>query len=278
VDVEAGEEVTCTFYNELLPLSVCPAQSAGNELTRILGVGMGSTTAYKAVNKIVVPDNTNVLSLYGQLAGKEVGPYKYARFIRPNSTYINDKTLESPAYRGSAVFWFGQELTPSTLSYWKARLIGAPTTKPFVQRAFILYPTYQTETPFVNVFDPLAFDQSIENHVYWDALAGWIPQQMYDMTIPPPGQPVDVTVQVALVDNDRDARPVELTVSAGQSSVTVTPAGPSNGDLLNIITITLEDVAPGTDTIAIQLVSPQTTGDSVAIVGATANYACVDQN
>lgn len=86
--------------------------------------------------QIVVPNAAEVVALYGQLAGKEQGPYKYARFLRPNGTYINDTSKESPAYRRSAIFWYGQTLTPATTANWRARLIGAPTSAPFVQRAF----------------------------------------------------------------------------------------------------------------------------------------------
>jgi hypothetical protein len=241
-------------------------------VTDILGKGMGSNTAASNVAKIVIPNNGDVVELYGQLAGKQVGSYKYARFIRPNGTYINDKTKESPAYRNAAVFWYGQDLTPANLAHWRARLIGATTKNPRVQRAFLLYPTYQTQVEYVNVFE--TFADSTRNHVYWDAANNWFPTQQQIIAISPPQQPADLVVSVAVVDNDRDDRPFTLTISAGIVSQTVTVNGPTNGDLLNIVQVSLNGVPAGTSTIVLDLESPYLTGDSVAMVGMTAHYPC----
>ena len=255
---------------------VCLPDAGVNEMTTILGQGMGSNTSGKGVVKIVVPNPNDVVSIYGQLAGKEQRSYKYARFLRPNGTYINDKTQESPAYRNSAVFWFGEYLTPANTAHWRARLIGAPTNKPFVQRAFLLYPTYETATAYVNVFE--LFDVSSENHVYWDAANGWIPTQQQIIPMAAPLQPVDLTVMVAVVDNDRDTRPFKLTITAGGVSSTVMVNGPTNGDLLNLVQVTLNNVPAGTSQIVLDLESPDEIGDSVAMVGMTAHYPCVTSN
>jgi hypothetical protein len=232
---------------------------------------MGSNTKASNVAKVFVPNPGDVIELYGQLAGKDQRSWKYARFIRPNGTYINDKTLESPAYRQWAVFWYGQELTPTNLAHWRARLIGASTKTPFVQRAFILYPTYQTESQYVNVWE--TFGDSSKNHVFWESFNGWFPSQQQVIEIAPPQQPTEMTVTVALVDNDKDNRPLEVTVSAGGASQTVIVNGPTNGDLLNIIQVTLQ-VPAGTDEIVIDLVSPAEIGDSGAMVGMSAHYLC----
>jgi hypothetical protein len=79
---------------------------------------------------------------------------------------------------------------------------------------------------------------------------------------------------VALVENDNDTRPVQLTVSAvGATSQTVSPNGPTNGDNLNIVTFSLT-IPAGTDEIVLDLVSPSPNGDSVAMIGVVAHYAC----
>ncbi len=232
---------------------------------------MGSNASATNVTKVFVPNPEDVIQLYGQLAGKDQRAWKYARFIRPNGTYINDKTLESPAFRDWAVFWYGQDLTPATLPHWRARLIGAPTNAPFVQRAFILYPTYQTEAEYVNVFE--TFADSSNNHVFWEGFNGWFPTQQQVIEIAPPQLPTTLTVSVALVDNDKDDRPFELTITAGGVSQTVTVNGPTNGNLLNIVEVTLQ-VPAGTDDIVLDLVSPSEIGDSVAMTGMTAHYPC----
>ncbi|MBP8949664.1 MAG: hypothetical protein KBG73_12550, partial [Candidatus Promineofilum sp.] len=258
---------TNTPTNTPVPNS-CAAGAADYSYTSMLGTGLGSNEINRNGARVDIPNNNSVIELYAQLAGKKNGPYNYARFIRPNGTYINDKTLESPAYRQNAIFWFGQALTPPTLPYWKARLVGAPTSGPFVQRAFVLYPTYQTAEQYVDVVK--YFSNSATNHVYWQ----WIPVQVQNVPMPAPLTTVDLVVQVALVDNDPDDRPVDLKIEAGGKSQTVTQTDSTHGPLLSIITVTLEDVPAGTSQIVLTLTSPQTIGDSVAMIGMTANYRC----
>ncbi len=259
---------TNTPTNTPVPPS-CPAE-ADYLRTDLIGKGMGSNTTRTATTKVLIPDYTNVVELYGQLAGKQQGQYRYARFLRPNGTYINDQSKESPAYQKYAVFWYGQQLTPPNLPNWRARLIGAPTSAPFVERAFVLYPTYRTTTPYVNVWE--TFPVSAENHVYWEP--GWFPTQQQVIDIPAPLTTVDIVVNVAVVDNDRDARVFNMTISADGVSQFVSYANPTNGNLLNIVRVTLEDVPAGTSQIVIDLESPRNTGDSVAMIGMTAHYAC----
>ena len=259
---------TNTPTNTPVPNS-CPAGAADYSYTSMLGTGLGSNEINRNGARVDIPNNNSVIELYAQLAGKKNGPYNYARFIRPNGTYINDKTLESPAYRQNAIFWFGQALTPPTLPYWKARLVGAPTSGPFVQRAFVLYPTYQTAEQYVDVVK--YFSNSATNHVYWQ----WIPVQVQNVPMPAPLTAVDLVVRVALVDNDPDDRPVDLKIEAGGVSQTVTQTDSTHGPLLSIITVTLEDVPAGTSQIVLTLTSPQTIGDSVAMIGMTANYRCI---
>ena len=94
------------------------------------------------------------------------------------------------------------------------------------------------------------------------------------MAIPAPLAAVTVIVQVALVENDKDNRPLQLTVSAdGATPQTVSPTGPSHGNLLNIVTFSL-NIPAGTDEIVLDLVSPTPNGDSGAMVGVAAYYAC----
>ncbi len=258
---------TATPTNTPVP-NACPAGAAGYSYTSMVGTGLGSETINRNGARVDIPNNQNVIELYAQLAGKRSGPWNYARFIRPNGTYINDKTLESPAYRQNAVFWYGQQLTPTTLPYWKARLMGAPTTRPFVQRAFVLYPTYSTAQQYVDMVD--YFENSAQNHVYWQ----WIPVQVQSVALPAPLTTVDLVVRVALVDNDPDARPVDLTIEAGGVSQTVTQTDSTHGPLLSIIEVTLENVPAGTSQVVLTLESPMNIGDSVAMIGMTANYIC----
>ncbi len=63
------------------------------------------------------------------------------------------------------------------------------------------------------------FDESTENHVYWDVDNGWYADQTQTIAIPETQvDGADILVKVALVDNNKDGRPVILTVSAGNVS------------------------------------------------------------
>ena len=253
------------------PSSVCPVNTGGFLRTDVLGGGMGSTTAHKNLLKLTIPNWQSVTSLYGQLAGKQAGAAKYVRFIYPNNTYVQVNAITSPAYRPQAEFWYGAPLNPaaSIRGRWFLQTSGANNHIP---RAFVLYPTYQTADRFVNVFQ--TFANSSQSHVYWDTANGWIPAQQQIVPLTPPQRPANVTVTVVIVDNDRDARPFRLTISAGSVSQTVTVNGPTNGDLLNLVKVTLNNVPAGTSAIILDLVSPNQTGDSVSMIGMAAHYGC----
>ncbi len=274
VDLAAGDTVSCAFnFTEQIPPRICPVGEADFQRTDILGKGMGNDKKHKALVKILIPNWQTVDKLYGQLAAEENGKAKYVRFMYPNSTYEQVDTPTSLAYRQWAVTWYGSDLDPAAniRGRWFLQSSG---TKGHIPRAFLLYPTYHTTEEYVNVFDPLAFDESSENHVYYNVAAGWIAAQQYRIAIPAPLQSVTAVVQVALVENDNDTRPVQLTVSAvGATSQTVSPNGPTNGDNLNIVTFSLT-IPAGTDEIVLDLVSPSPNGDSVAMIGVVAHYAC----
>ena len=275
VQLATGGTVTCTFNltEQPIPPDICLDGAADYQRTVILGKGMGNDNKHQNLTKLAIPDWRNVDTLYGQLAGEQNGAAKYVRFIYPNKTYTQVGGITSPAYRQWATFWYGAELTPaaSISGRWFLQKSG---TNGHIPRAFLLFPTYHTTEPYVNVFDPLALVESRENHVYYDIEHGWIAEQQYRMAIPAPQQAVTIVVQVALIENDRDNRPLVLTVSAdGATPQMVSPTGPSHGDLLNIVTFNLP-IPAGTEEIIIDLVSPTPNGDSGAMVAASAYYAC----
>ncbi len=276
VELAAGDTVNCVFNIQEEappPADICPQDAADYQRTVILGKGMGNDNKHNTALKLAIPNWQTVDTLYAQLAGEQNGATKYVRFINPNNTYTQVNVQTSPAYRQWATFWYGADLEPAAniRGRWFLQTSGV---KGHVPRAFLLYPTYHTTEPYVNVFDPLAFDESRENHVYYNVSAGWIAAQQYRMAIPAPLQAVTIVVQVALVENDRDNRPLQLTVSAdGATPQTVSPNNPSHGDLLNIVTFSLT-IPAGTDEIVLDLVSPTPNGDSGAMVGVTAHYAC----
>ncbi len=273
---DGGASVVCIFTNTRV--NACPVDpNVGNLQTDLLGVGQGSTTKGIRTRKLVIPNYQNVDSLYGQLAAVDVGVMRWVRFRNPNNTYVQINDATSPAYRMSAVSWWGSDLTPQKFIkgqfFWGAKGNKSP-------RAFVLWPTYATTEPYANVL--ATFDESTENHVYWDINNGWFADQTQTITIPETQvDGADILVKVALVDNNKDGRPVILTVSAGNVSQQVIAYGPSDKDTLNLEEVLLENVPKGTTEVVLHLMSPAPDntypagGDSVAMIGAAANYACI---
>ena len=223
------------------------------------------------MRQLTIPNWQDVASLYGQLAGKQSGASKFVRFLYPNGSFVQVDTITSPAYRTGAEFWYGADLNPAAniRGRWFLQTSGA---KNHIPRALVLYPTYETAGEYVNVFQTFAV--SSQNHVYWDTANGWSPTQQHAIPLAAPIQPADVTVTVVIVDNDRDTRPFRLTITAGSVSQTVTVNGPTNGNLLNLVRVSLNNVPAGTSAIVLDLVSPHQTGESVAMIGMAAHYEC----
>jgi hypothetical protein len=169
--------------------------------------------------------------------------------------------------------------------------------KHHIPRAFLLYPTYQT-APAQQYVDVLKLLHSADTQVYWNVAGGWIPLRQVEIDIPAPLGAATFNVKVALVDNDKDIRPIYVTAAAGGVSQTLQPTVPDHGEQLNILQFTLENVPAGTNKIVLTIESPAPPdgggglaalgldhggpgddsgtrgGDSGALVGVTANYVC----
>jgi len=270
------------FYQAPPVTNVCPVNAAANRWTDILGIGMGTPTKHKNMAKIVIPNSGDVLALYGQLAAKDQGLPKYVRFMYPggSNNYVQVNTITSPSPHSAAVFWYGTELDPA--ANIRGRWFLQPTgVKAHIPRAFILYPTYETAELYVDVFKPL---QTSDTQVYWDVNGGWVPMQQVTIDIPAPLAPATINVKVAVVDNDKDGRPLFVTATAGGVSQTLQPTNPDRKDQLNILEFTLVNVPAGTRSIVLthESIAPNSNpafplgGDSGALVGVTASYFCAD--
>ena len=284
IPVENGDQWVCAFNNVYAPSNTCPVGAASNEWTDLLGIGMGSTKAHKMQAKLTIPNNTNLVELYGQLVGKNTGLSKYVRFIQPGkNNYVEVNTITSPPNNINGNFWYGADLpvtaaTKSVTGKWWLQTSGA---KGHLPRAFVLYPTYRdAANSYVNFWS--TYDAA-EGEVYWDVAQGWTPVRELRVPIAAPLGATALHVEIALVDNDKDARPVWVTVTAGNVTQTQKPTGPNKGDLLNLLVFDLANVPAGTAEIVVRVYSPAPFaetgvgalgGDSATIVGLTANYRC----
>lgn len=261
--------------------SACPVGTGDNELTKIYGRGMGDEkkVIYKATQAI--PNYTSVIDLYAQYAGKAYGLPKLVRFSTPVQPRIDFGGVPTaPAYIPASIYWFGVDLEPARQV--KVAVTERPVNRKRTPRALIVYPTYQTTVEYYNYWAVL--DDNTANSAYWDTANGWIDENTLIIPLAPPMAPRDVTVTLAMVDNDKDVRPMILTISAGGVTQTLSVFGPDHGNLLNIIEVTLPDVPAGTEEVTVHLLSPQPGtfgtgnqgGDSATITGLTASYQCIE--
>jgi hypothetical protein len=282
ITVADGDAWVCTFTNTYTPppTSTCPVAEATHEWTDLLGIGMGSPKKHKAQAKLVIPNYTNLVDLYGQLVAKNSGAAKYVRFMQPGkNNYVQVSVVTSPPERMGGNFWYGADLpitaaTKSVIGKWFLQKSG---TKGHIPRALVLYPTYNdAANTYVNVWDTFT---PAEGEVDWNVAAGWTPYREIIVPIPAPLGPETFHIELALVDNDKDARPVWVTVTAGGVTQTVKPTNPDKGEQLNLLVFDLANVPAGTAEIVIEVYSPSMAldgviGDSAALVGMTANYQC----
>ncbi len=281
IPVADGDAWVCTFTNTYTPppANTCPVGQASNQWTDLLGIGMGSPKKHKVSAKLTIPNSTNLVDLYGQLVAKNTGAAKYVRFImKGKNNYVEVNTVTAPADHVSGNFWYGSDLPTAGTNYVTGKwFLQKSGTKTHIPRAFVLYPTYNDPAhTYVNVWETFT---PAEGEVYWDVAQGWTPYREIVVPITAPLGPETFHIELALVDNDKDARPVWVTVTAGGITQTVKPTNPDKGDQLNLLVFDLVNVPAGTDEIVIHVYSPSPTidgvdGDSAALVGMTANYQC----
>jgi hypothetical protein len=247
----------------------CPAQDPAVDTLRtdLIGIGMRSRSA-----RLTVPNYGDVESLYGQLAAVDIGVIKWVQFLQKGESPIKVPQVTSPAVDPATIRWWGTDLSADPAARWVRGLFTPGKNGGRSPRAFVLWPTYDTgDESYANAFE--TFD-SPGNYVHQSTTT-------LSLDLPPTAAPgADVTVNLALVDVNNDKRVVILTVEAGGVSETRTINRPNRRNILNIETFTLSGVPAGTDEVTITLESPPVGGqypfggDSAAMIGASANYAC----
>lgn len=94
------------------------------------------------------------------------------------------------------------------------------------------------------------------------------------LTFPPLKEATDLYVTTVVIDNDDDERPMVVEATAGGVISSVTELGPTDGDGLNIVDLTLPQVLTGTSQVSVTLRSPGDDGDSLVLVGLNVSYPC----
>lgn len=253
-----------------------------NELTTIYGRGMGNDFRGLKQVKFRIPNANNLVGLYAQFAGKDNGPMptlvRWATNVQRRIDQRNGPDF--PAYRQYAVYIYRQELTPA--NYVAVRVWDQRRARLKTPRALFVYATHQVNEDFANTVQ--YNEESIENEVYWETNNFWFDTQSMTMPISPNYVPVDLTVQIALTENDSDNRPIVVRVEAGGVSEEVVLYAETIRDMASVLEVTLEELPIATDEVTITIYSPGPFdptyntlghgGDSGAFIGAAANYEC----
>ncbi len=255
--------------------AVCPVDpNVGFELTDILGDGMGSAQRSQRVSKVRVWDEDNVVDLYGQMAAKAFGGVRWVRFQYSDNSYVQVNDATDLGDTG-AISWWGADLDESTLAYRpfvKGRwFLEKGSKKVKVPRAFVVYPTYATTEAYANVWSTFTAPGN-----YVDSAPGFSQSMAQTLAIPTTQATAEVVVRLALADLDSTSSSVDVTVRAGGVEVMKTISKPINKKMesLNIVTITLPNVPAGATEVEIIVETAVGTGDSAALLGAAASYAC----
>jgi glycosidase len=255
------------------PIGFCPADTAGVGALRTDLIGRGQLGR---ISKLTVPRYGDVASLYGQLAALNTGQMKWVQFVQKGEPQIKIGDATSPAVAPATVRWWGSELSTDADAPWVKGIFTFGKGGNRDPRAFVLWPTYDTgDAPYANAF--ATFD-SPDNFAHHSTAT-------MSLDLPPTAVPgADLTVNVAVVDVNKDNRLLLLTVQAGNVSVTRQITARSSRHNLAIEKFLLPGVSAGTDEVMITLDSPSIGGqhpfggDSAAIIGASANYPCAIDN
>ncbi|MCB9006605.1 MAG: hypothetical protein H6656_04400 [Ardenticatenaceae bacterium] len=95
------------------------------------------------------------------------------------------------------------------------------------------------------------------------------------LAFPPLAAETELVVTAVSIDNDADDRAILIEAAAGGVVAAVTETGPTNGDILNITTLTLTAVPTGTSQLSLTIKSPPSpVGDSATLIGLNLNYPC----
>ncbi len=228
----------------------------------ITGIGMGDRyyTINPQTTTLADPDEVNWL--LAQVAGRYAfdAPTPDQVTITtdaPQSLTLNRPTHDSPHHG----YTFETSLQPTAQ-------ITASVTNPGdgykTPRGLILYGKRAMTNTWTSV------GKTIDEFVY----RRWIEAHTEVLTFPPLEEATDLLVTAVVIDNDDDTRPMVLEATAGGVTESVTETGPTDGDGLNVVNLTLSQVPAGTDQVSITLRSPPDNGDSLVWVGLNVGFPC----
>jgi len=241
--------VSATLLPPAVWSDVCVAQRM-----EITGIGMGDR--YHTINPqtLALADPASVDWLLAQVAG-------YGATVPDSVTFTTDApqslTLSQPSSNPHG-YTFEANLQPTGQI---SASVSHPGDSYKTPRGLILYSKRATMGKWTSV------GKTANSFVYHDSHTELL-------TFPPLEEATDLFITAVVIDNDDDARPMVLEATAGDVTDSVTELGPTDGDGLNIVNLTLQQVPAETDQASVTLHSPSEDGDSLVLVGLNVSYPC----
>lgn len=227
----------------------------------ITGVGMGDR--YHTINpqSLSIIDPGNINGLLAQVVGRRINdapvPDSVTFFTDSQQVVIQNE----PGNVSSQSYNFVADLQPASVVTATVQNTGSVDRQ--TPRGLILYTQRITETGWSSI------GQITNNYIY----AGGEYSVVLDF--PPLTQANDLLVTAIVTDNDNDTRPLVLEATSGNVTLNTTELGPTDGDLLNIVNLTLPRVPEGTSQVNITLRSPSIDGDSLVLSGVNVSFQCL---
>ncbi len=238
----------------------------------ITGIGMGDR--YAAINPqtLSLADPAGVNWLLAQVAGCSSAP--------ESATFTTDApqsvTLNEPSRLSLHGYTFEVNLQPtghitgsvSNPQGGYPQQQGVPPESNYTPRGLILYARREMVDEWTSV-------GKTTNHFVWPDSGDTVHTEI--LTFPPLAVTTDLFITAVVIDNDDDAHPMVLEAAAGDVAGSVTELGPTDGDGLNVVYLTLQQVLTGTSQVSVTLRSPDdvVSGDSLVLVGLNVSYPCL---
>ncbi|MEE9618026.1 MAG: cohesin domain-containing protein, partial [Anaerolineae bacterium] len=232
----------------------------------ITGVGMGDR--YHTVNPqtLSLADPSSVNWLLAQVSGRDrtTIDVPIPSMVTLSSDMPQTIMLPLPSGLSNGGYAFESDMYPTGLITAQVDNPGDSYRTP---RALVLYSKRNMPHEWTSV------GRTLNEYVYWPR-----PYHTYTevLTIPPLDRARTLYVTAVVIDNDDDARPMVLEATAGGVVESVSGLGPTDGDGLNIVNLTLQQVPAGTSQVSVILRSPSGNGDSLVLVGLNVSHPCSD--
>jgi uncharacterized repeat protein (TIGR01451 family) len=242
-------------------------EPCANHRIDITGIGMGDTDTPINPQTFTLTDPSSVDWLLAQVAGRRLSGLSQLPDSVTFSTSAGEMmTLPTAASVTDQAYIFETQLQSAAQITALVNQPGNDLTLP-TPRGLILYAQRAATERWTSV------GKTMNQFVYWDVN----PSQAETLDFPPLTQTTDLHITAVVIDNDikDDVRPLVLEATAGGKVVNITVPGPTDGPLLNIVSLTLSQVPTGTGQAVVTLSSPEAQdGDSLVLVGVNVSYRC----